>query len=64
MYVVSRIARIVRGDLLCESESHMVGILNIQAASSDKESRARLQAANGRNITLLVKREKDNVLRT
>ena len=42
----------------------MVGILIIQAASSDKKSRARLQAANGRNITLLVKREKDHVLRT
>ena len=42
----------------------MVGILDIQAASSDKKSRARLQAANGRNITLLVKREKDHVLWT
>lgn len=36
----------------------MVGILKYQAASSDKEPRGRLQASNGRNITLLVEKEK------
>ena len=34
----------------------MVGILNIQAGSSDTKRRARLQASNDRNISSYVKR--------